>query len=57
MRKDTSRSLRFNRRITDRVLSMSRQKVSRLLRKLYDAGYIERVLGPVTNQGRADNCS
>jgi hypothetical protein len=32
MRKDTSRSLRFNRRITDRVLSMSRQKVSRLLR-------------------------
>jgi hypothetical protein len=28
---------------------VSRQKVSRLLRKLYDAGYIERVLGPVTN--------
>lgn len=28
---------------------VSRQKVSRLLRSLYDAGYIERVLGPVTN--------
>jgi hypothetical protein len=28
---------------------VSRQKVSRLLRKLYDARYIERVLGPVTN--------
>jgi hypothetical protein len=28
---------------------VSGQKVSRLLRKLYDAGYIERVLGPVTN--------
>lgn len=28
---------------------VSRQKVSRLLRELYDAGYIERVLGPVTN--------
>jgi len=28
---------------------VSQQKVSRLLRNLYDAGYIERVLGPVTN--------
>jgi hypothetical protein len=28
---------------------VSRQKISRLLRDLYDAGYIERVLGPVTN--------
>jgi hypothetical protein len=28
---------------------VSRQKVSRLLRDLYDARYIERVLGPVTN--------
>lgn len=28
---------------------VSRQKVTRLLRELYDAGYIERVLGPVTN--------
>ena len=28
---------------------VSRQKVSRLLRDLYDAEYIERVLGPVTN--------
>ena len=28
---------------------VSAQKVSRLLRDLYDAGYIERVLGPVTN--------
>jgi len=28
---------------------VSRQKISRLLRSLYDAGYIERVLGPVTN--------
>jgi hypothetical protein len=28
---------------------VSEQKVSRLLRDLYDAGYIERVLGPVTN--------
>jgi hypothetical protein len=28
---------------------VSGQKVSRLLRDLYDAGYVERVLGPVTN--------
>jgi hypothetical protein len=28
---------------------VSRQKVSRLLRDLYDAGYVERVLGAVTN--------
>jgi hypothetical protein len=40
--------LDIEQRVYDRP-PVSRQKVSRLLRKLYDAGYIERVLGPVTN--------
>jgi protein involved in plasmid replication-relaxation len=32
-----------------RMPSVSLQKVTRLLRELFDAGYVERLLGPITN--------